>query len=162
MRTTLAQLATALLSFGISASAYAQVPVDVLGVYSRSTPTCGFGGPGGADRPPSAKCSEVFEDQLEITPSDAGKVNVSFALHFNLVQNEFCTYSGKGSCVGGKLNLGPPEQYLGTQESNAKCQLSFSFRKGAARVSDVGNRCSLALCNGPAKLNGITYRKAAQ
>ena len=162
MRTASAELAAVLLSLGISASAYAQVPNDVLGVYSRSTHTCGFGGPGGADRPPSTKCDEVFEDRLEISPSNPGKAHVSFALHFDLRQNYFCTYTGVGSWAGEKLNLGPPEQQLQPQRADPKCQLSVSFAKGAARVSDLGNRCSLSLCNAPARLNGITYRKVAQ
>src|SRR5687767_10123839 len=95
MRAASTELAVALLSLAVFASAHAQVPNDVVGVYSRSTPTCSFGGPGGADRP-SSKCSEVFEDQLEISPAGEDTVAVSFALHFNLAQNQFCTYTGVG------------------------------------------------------------------
>jgi hypothetical protein len=162
MKTASAELSAVLLSLGISASAYAQVPNDVLGVYSRSTPTCGFGGPGGADRPPSTKCDEDFEDRLEISPSNPREAHVSFALHFDLRQDHFCTYSGLGSWAGEKLNLGPPEQPLQRGRADPKCRLSVSFSKGAARVADVGNRCSFSLCNAPARLNGITYRKLAQ
>lgn len=161
MRTVRAQLTIASLWLGISASACAQVPNDLLGTYSRSTPTCGFGGPGGADRP-SGKCTEVFEDRLDISAADAGGAHVSFALHFHLAQNLFCTYSGVGAWGGGKLNLGPAEQYLRRPKADSNCQLSVSFGKGVARVLDVGDRCSPSLCNGPAKLNGLTYRKAAQ
>jgi len=162
MRTASAKLAAVLLWLGISAGAYAQVAKDVLGVYSRSTPTCGFGGPGAADRPPNTKCDEVFEDRLEISPSGSGEAYVSFALHFDLRQNHFCTYSGMGNWEGEKLKLGLPEQQLQPQRADPKCQLSVSFSKGAARIADVGNRCSVSLCNGPARLNGITYRKLAQ
>lgn len=162
MRTASAEVAAVLLSLGISASAYAQVPNDVLGVYSRSTPTCGFGGPGGADRVPSTKCDEVFEDRLEISPSNPGEAYVSFALHFDLRQNHFCTYTGIGSWAGERLNLGPSEQQLQPERADPKCQLSVSVSRGAARVADVGNRCSFSLCNASARLNGITYRKVAQ
>jgi hypothetical protein len=155
--------ALTLLALGLFASAYAQVPNEVIGVYSRSTPTCGFGGPGGADRQ-SGSCSggEVFEDRLEISHSSATEAYVSFALHFNVAQNLFCTYNGVGSWAGGKLNLGPSEQQLQPQRADPKCQLSVSFANGSARVSDIGDRCSFSLCNGPAKLHGLTYRKPAR
>ena len=162
MRTACAKVAVVMLSFGIYASAHAQVPGELLGVYLRSTPTCGFGCPGGADRSPSSKCGEIFEDRLEITASNLGKANVSFALHFDLRQNHFCTYTGVGIWTGEKLNLGPSEVQLDPGWADSKCQLSVSFNKGAARVADVGNRCSLSLCNAPASLNGLTYRKESQ
>jgi hypothetical protein len=157
------EVAAVVLALAVSASAYAQVPSEVIGVYSRSTPTCGFGGPGGADRS-SSSCSggEVFEDRLEVSTSSAAEANVSFALHFNLAQNLFCTYNGVGSWAGRKLNLGPSEQQLQPQRADPQCQLSVSFANGSARVSDLGDRCSFSLCNGPAKLNGLTYRKTTQ
>ncbi len=159
MRTVGNQLAIVLLSVGVSTSVYPQVPEDVLGVYSRSTPTCGFGGPGGADRP-GTKCRQgVFEDRLEISASAPGEAYVSFGLHFDLGQNYFCIYSGVGNWADGKLNLGPAEHYLESRKVDSKCQLSVSFSKGAARLSDINDRCSVSLCNARATLNGITYRK---
>ena len=163
MRAASTELAAVLFALGLSASVYAQIPSEVIGVYSRSTPTCGFGGPGGADRAGSS-CSggEVFEDRLEVSASNGAEAYVSFALHFNMAQNLFCTYNGVGSWAGGKLNLSASEQQLQPQRADAKCQLSVSFANGSARVSDIGDRCSLSLCNGPARLNGLTYRKTAQ
>src|SRR5262245_23613773 len=110
MRALGTQLPAVLVALGMSVSVYAQIPAEVIGVYSRSTPTCGFGGPGGADRP-SSGCSggEVFEDRLEVSATSAAEAYVSFALHFNIAQNLFCTYNGAGNWRGGKLSLGPSE-----------------------------------------------------
>jgi len=137
---------------------YADTPKYIFGVYTRLSPTCGPSGPGSADRP--GDCNAVFEDQLEVAPSinlnspPANTVYVSFGLHFDIGKNQGCFFSGDATWSHGRLILDQSEKPI-----DSECRLTLSFSEGAARLSDPQHKCQPSLCNGPGKLDGVSFKK---
>jgi len=143
---------------------YGGPPEYIFGTYTRLTPTCGWGGPGGADQP-VRDCTGVYQDALEVAPdisldkSSPDAVHVSFGLHFDIGQNHFCTFRGQGTWVNGRVELDQSNEPLNPAKTDTTCRLTLSISKGVVRLSDPGQRCSASLCIGPGKLNGISYKK---
>ena len=143
---------------------YADPPKSIFGTYTRLTPTCGWGGPGGADRP-RRDCTMVYPDTLEVAPafaldrSSPDSVHVSFGLHFDIGQNYFCAFQGNGTWANGRVVLDQPSEPLNPAKSDPACRLTLSFSMGVVRLSDAGQKCQPSLCNGPTNLNGVSYTK---
>ena len=154
--------ATALAVFaGLS---YADPPDHIFGTYTRLTQTCGWGGPGGADRN-VRDCTEVFQDRLEIAPavdldrSSPNRVRVSFGLHFDIGQNYFCTFRGQGVWTNGRVVLDQPKDTLNPNKADPACHLTLSLSKGTAQLLDPGQKCQPSLCIGSTNLNAVSYAK---
>ena len=146
------QLLTLLMFASVS---YAQPPDRIFGVYTYLSRTCG--GPSSADGP--ADCGLVFEDKLEIAPNisldakSANTVHVSFGLHNERM--DACLFSGEGTWSKARLVLD-----RGERPTAAYCQLSLTFSKGVARLSDPGHKCRPSLCFGSGRpLNGVAFTK---
>ncbi len=164
MRPNFYRLVCATALMAIAGALYGDPPNYIFGTYTRLTSTCGWGGPGGADRN-VRDCSGVYEDKLEVAPSFAldrsssDSVQVLFGLHFDLGQNYFCVFHGQGTWANGRVLLNQSDKPLNPDKTNSACRLTLSFSNGMVRLSDPGQKCEPSICIGPAKLNGISYKK---